>query len=232
MRVRRPSPRAGQDRWLISYADLVTLLFACFTTVYAASVTSTKDETPPPAPSTVDAVEIPEVPAPAPVQEDSAPSLRDRLAPALSAGLEDVEIEVIEDARGLVISLPETATFPTGSADLSLPAQALLHRIAEALRETRATIRIEGHTDDAAIRGGRHGSNWELSTARASAVVVFMVTRAAFEPSRLSAAGYGEFHPRATNDTPEGRALNRRVDVVVIDAPSQATSMTPAVPGP
>jgi chemotaxis protein MotB len=216
----------------MSYADLVTLLFACFTTVYAASITSTKDEVVPTVPTPVEAVPVVGEQTPAPVADEPPLSLKDRLAPALAAGLEDVEIEVIEDARGLVISLPETATFPTGSANLSLPAQALLRRLAEALRETRATIRIEGHTDDAAIRGGRYGSNWELSTARASAVVVFMVTQAAFEPSRLSAAGYGEFHPRSTNDTPDGRALNRRVDVVVIDAPGQGTGATIAVPGP
>jgi chemotaxis protein MotB len=216
----------------MSYADLVTLLFACFTTVYAASIASPKDEVLPAPSNAVEAADLVDEPPTPVVEEERVPSLKERLAPALATGLEDVEIEVIEDARGLVISLPEPATFPTGSADLSLPAQALLHRIAEALRDTQATIRIEGHTDDAAIRGGRYGSNWELSTARASAVVVFMVTRAAFEPSRLSAAGYGEFHPRATNGTPEGRALNRRVDVVVIDAAGGPASATVSVPAP
>lgn len=216
----------------MSYADLVTLLFACFTTVYAASVTAPKDVVLPAPPEAVEAVDDLAEPMPPPVEEPRVPSLKERLAPALAAGLEDLEISVIEDARGLVISLPEPATFQTGSADLSSPAQALLHRIAEALRDTQATIRIEGHTDDAAIRGGRYGSNWELSTARASAVVVFMVTHAAFEPSRLAAAGYGEFHPRAPNDTPEGRALNRRVDVVVIDASSQPADATESLARP
>lgn len=131
-----------------------------------------------------------------------------------------MDIELIEDARGLVISLPETATFPIGRADLAAPAQTLLVRIADAIRPTGASIRVEGHTDDAAVRGGRYGSNWELSTARASAVVVFMVTEAGLEPSRLSAAGYGEFHPRASNADAEGRALNRRVDIVVIEPAS------------
>lgn len=235
MKFKGPSARAGQDRWLISYADLVTLLFACFTTVYAASVTSTGDEAIQAPQDVVEAVDrIATDPAPV-AQEAPVPSLKERLAPALAASLDDLQIEVIEDARGLVISLPEEATFPTGSADLTAAAQALLHRIAEALRDTDASIRIEGHTDDAAIRGGRYRSNWELSTARASAVVVFLVTRAAFEPSRLSAAGYGEFHPRASNDTPEGRALNRRVDVVVIDGPLRRESRAPdaaAVPVP
>jgi chemotaxis protein MotB len=220
----------------MSYADLVTLLLACFTTAYAASlappaVTEAAAPTSPPAavavpvdPAPVDpAAEREQPPSPPAdtIPAPSGPSLRERLEPALAGGLDDLEIEIIEDARGLVISLPESATFPNGRADLTGPAQSLLKRIADAVRSTKATLRIEGHTDDSPIRGGRYTSNWELSTARASAVVVFMVTETAFEPSRLSAAGYGEFHPRAANDAPEGRALNRRVDVVVIDGETQ-----------
>ena len=227
MSYRRPSSRAGQDRWLMSYADLVTLLFACFTTAYAASLAEPAPaEAAAPAASVVEAAAV-VIASPAPVESlpapvaDTAvptePSLRERLEPVLAGGLDDMEIEILEDARGLVISLPETATFPSGRADISDQAQALLKRIADAVRPTAATLRIEGHTDDSPIRGGRYTSNWELSTARASAVVVFMMTDTEFEPWRLSAAGYGEFHPRVANDSPEGRALNRRVDVVVID---------------
>ena len=240
MSYRRPQGRAGQDRWLMSYADLVTLLFACFTTAYAASVTQASQNAPiaaqqpgivaSPAPVVASAE-----PASQPSSDDaersapsSEPTLRERLAPALAGGLDDVEIDVIEDARGLVISLPEPATFASGSADLTADARELLRRIAAAVRPSDATIRIEGHTDDAAIRGGRYRSNWELSTARASAVVVFMVTETGFEPWRLSAAGYGEFHPRTTNDQPEGRASNRRVDVVVIGSRDKGTG--PAAP--
>jgi chemotaxis protein MotB len=78
-------------------------------------------------------------------------------------------------------------------------------------------MRIEGHTDDVPVAGGRYDSNWELSTARASAVVLFLLANTSLAPGRLSAAGYGEFHPRARNDTPGERALNRRVDVVVTE---------------
>jgi chemotaxis protein MotB len=217
MSYRRASVRAGQDRWLMSYADLVTLLFACFTTTYAASMMPAEAPAPTPAVTIAEVSplhDVAEDPAPVP----PVPSLRDRLEPILAGGLADVEIEMVEDARGLVISLPETATFPVGRADLAEPARSLLMRISDALGPTGASIRVEGHTDDAAVRGGRYESNWELSTARASAVVVFMVTEAGLDPSRLSAAGYGEFHPRASNDDDEGRALNRRVDIVVIEA--------------
>jgi chemotaxis protein MotB len=227
----------------MSYADFVTLLLACFATAYAASLTERNADKAPvhetaialpsgrtaanDAAAAVRERPLPKPPAPAPPEK--ALSLRERLAPALAGGLDDIEIEMVEDARGMVISLPEEATFSSGSADLTPAAQALLTRVAAALRPTATSIRIEGHTDDIAVHGGRYRSNWELSTARASAVVVFMVTVTGFEPWRLSAAGYGEFHPRAANDGPEGRARNRRVDVVVIDSsPSPARQMASA----
>lgn len=211
----------------MSYADLVTLLFACFTTAYAASVAQPAPADPPAverAVITPPSDESPVVP-PTPQAPIVAPepTLRERLEPVLAEGLDDVEIEIIEDERGLVMSLPESATFSIGSADLTVAAQELLARIANTLQPTGARVRIEGHTDNTTIRGGRYRSNWELSTARASAVVAFMVSATGFEPARLSAAGYGEFHPRTSNDDAEGRARNRRVDVVVIDPRTTAT---------
>jgi chemotaxis protein MotB len=203
--------RAGRDRWLISYADLVTLLFACFTTAYAATQTSV--------PSAAEAAPVAPPPIADPREPDAPkkPTLRDIVAPLVVAAVGTTPIELVEDQRGLVISLPESATFPTGSAALTEPAKAFLVALATALRVTSASLRIEGHTDDVPLTGGRYGTNWELSTARASAVVLFLIDAASFAPDRLSAAGYGEFHPRVANDTPERRALNRRVDVVVID---------------
>jgi chemotaxis protein MotB len=213
MSYRGPGARAGQDRWLISYADLVTLLFACFTTAYAASVTQASESK---ATSQVEAAPAPTVIVP-PVAQPPAASLRDVLAPALDAGLDGASIEIVEDARGLVLSLPDSAAFASGDAELTDAARDFLARVAGALSTTRASIRIEGHTDDVPVRGGAYRSNWELSTARASAVVVFMVTEAGFDPARLAAAGYGEFHPRTPNVDAESRGRNRRVDVVILD---------------
>jgi chemotaxis protein MotB len=81
-------------------------------------------------------------------------------------------------------------------------------------------LRIEGHTDDVPISTREFRSNWELSTARAATVIRFLTERVGFDPRRLSAAGYGEFHPRVANDTPENRARNRRVDIVILEASS------------
>lgn len=229
MRSALSPPRAHRDRWLISYADLVTLLLACFTTTYAAAQLPPAPVDPPAANVTASAAP-PETPLEiAPVEEARSPSvddaphdttLRDLLAPLVAAS--DGRVSLVEDQRGLVLSLPESATFPTGSAALTADARRFLEALAEALRLTDTTVRVEGHTDTVPVAGGRFGSNWELSTARASAVVVYLIDRTGFDPARLSAAGYGEFHPRAANDTPEHRALNRRVDVVVSEAAAAA----------
>jgi chemotaxis protein MotB len=207
---------------MVSYADLVTLLLACFATAFAAS----KAEPLPllaSRPTVTMLVPLPEPFAALPAEPEEEPLnprtavLRDVVARVLAGAIGDGQLELIDDPRGLIISLPESATFSSGSADLTTEARALLRRLAAELRPTGVTVRVEGHTDDRPIRSGRFTSNWELSTARASAVVIYLVTAAAFEPERLSAAGYGEFHPRAANDSVEHRARNRRVDMVVID---------------
>ena len=204
--MKRPSriERPRSDRWLVSYADLVTLLLACFATAFAAA--SEPRAAPPPPPVVPPVVVSPPLPV---------PPLREVLGPSLVLG--DVPIDLVQDSRGLVISLPESATFSSGSADLTDDARAFLSRLAGELQTRAVDLRVEGHTDDRPIRGGRYDTNWELSTARASAVVQHLITAAHVEPARLSAAGYGEFHPRVANDGPDNRARNRRVDVVVIE---------------
>jgi chemotaxis protein MotB len=204
--------RAGRDRWLISYADLTTLLFACFMCAYAALAASVPPE-PAPAPDrhTMPVVHV------TPVAEErvEAPrALRELLEPIVVAAVGQVEL--VDDRRGLVISLPESATFATGSAELTPEARDILGRLSNVLQSTATHVRVEGHTDDVPLAGGRYRTNWELSTARASAVVLYLVSDTAFPPERLAAAGYGEFRPRVANDTPENRTRNRRVDLVVI----------------
>jgi chemotaxis protein MotB len=225
--TRGSSPlRPHRDRWLISYADLVTLLLACFTTTFAATrIPEPSANASPVAPVAAlpiaDMAPVEPVPAldeePPSEPEPVVPSAHDLLRLMLESlvAANGSTVTLIEDQRGLVLSLPESATFPVASAALSPQAQLVLRSLADQLQETPAVLRIEGHTDDTPVTGGRFASNWELSTARASAVVVFLIDQAGFAPERLSAAGYGEYHPRVANDSPELRALNRRVDVVV-----------------
>ena len=246
----RRQPRAGADRWLVSYADFTTLLLAFFMALYAASdvnpaklataASSLREafDTPSPIPGGTGVLPgspvvvgqgspvvrgpgssdpgTPTVPgsgslAPANPMARIREQIEKELAGAITAG----RLEIGADDRGLVLSLPESATFPVASADVTAAAQAVIDRVAVTLAPLDVGVRIEGHTDDTPIRTARYTSNWELSTARASAVVARFIDQHV-DPRRLSAAGYGEFHPRTSNATATGRASNRRVDVVVI----------------
>jgi chemotaxis protein MotB len=231
MKKRRPhDSRGGHDRWLLSYADLVTLLLALFTTLYAASSVDAGKLAPLQTSlrEAFDAPPVMETRNPrgaivAPVTVVNAQAMRDdlelRLMKELAEPLELQRVAIHRDARGLVVSLPQEAAFATASTDVSSEARELIGRVAAAVAPTANALRIEGHTDNVPIRTARYSSNWELSTARASAVVAFLVESAKFDPARLSAAGYGEFHPQVPNNTPEERARNRRIDVVILEPP-------------
>ncbi|HEX5213972.1 MAG TPA: OmpA family protein [Vicinamibacterales bacterium] len=229
MRPTVPGSRAGADRWMVSYADLVTLLFAFFTTLYAGS-TMDSEKMAPVASSLEQAFAttygantsarastpsaVPAMPLERPPDQDD---LYRRLARVLGDAIAARRLELMRDARGLVISLPDDATFAVGSADLAPEAKALIATVGDAVRTTPNPMRIEGHTDDTPIRTARYGSNWELSTARASSVVAYLVGEVGIEAGRLSAAGYGQYHPRNPNDSEGNRARNRRVDLVILD---------------
>jgi chemotaxis protein MotB len=227
-----PATRAGSDRWLISYADLMTLLFAFSMTLYAAHAEH---------PDRVSFVGqgrataarqtkvVPTTPAIAPVSAVSRDAaLEQRLARELAGAIGARRLELIRDTRGLVVSMPDDAAFPTGSAEATGEARRLIERVGDTLREVPNGIRIEGHTDNVPIRTARDESNWELSTARASAIVAVLVDRVGIDAGRLSAAGYGQYHPLNPNDTEAHRARNRRVDLVILDLPSAAAPVQPA----
>ncbi len=118
--------------------------------------------------------------------------------------------------EGLVISLREFGFFDSGSALLKPSALPALDRIASILAVRTCRLRIEGHTDNVPIHTAQMASNWELSTSRSTELVRLLILRYGFSPERLSAAGYAEYHPIAINNTPQGQAQNRRVDVVII----------------
>jgi chemotaxis protein MotB len=219
MNIKLTATQVSRDRWLISYADFMTLLCAFFLTMYAAVLAqpAAPDEAPAPAAA-------PAPPPAASAAEQAAAEAARRalalradvetaLAPELAAGY----LQLVDDPRGLVIEVPEAGAFEIGQADLSREAAAMLGRVAGVLRTLPNPVRIEGHTDDTPIRTPRYQSNWDLSTARATHVVAFLIADGGLTPARLSAAGYGEFRPRAANTSPAGRARNRRVDLVVLN---------------
>jgi len=218
--------RAGHDRWLVSYADLVTLLLAFFTTLYAASTLDASKVAPLNA-SLQDAFALesadeksdgPPIPVKVVPRKRTLDELKLTLEKQLAQDVEHHDADVSVDPRGLVVSMPDDAAFPVGSSDVSPAALGMIGKIADTVRTVPNAIRIEGHTDDVPIRTSRYGSNWELSTARASAVVAYLIQQVGIAPARLSAAGYGEFHPRVANDSPVNRARNRRIDIIILEA--------------
>ena len=144
---------------------------------------------------------------------------------------------------GLVISLREVGFFESGSGQMKQESQAAFDRIAELLRKRNCRLRIEGHTDNVPIHTTQFPSNWELSTSRATEIVRLLIVRDGFDASHLSAAGYAEYHPVATNSTLQGRSMNRRVDIVILGetlpristpapVPDPSQKPSPAIPGP
>lgn len=224
----QPSPsRNGPDRWLLSYADFVTLLFALFAVLYGIStVDATKIA--PVASSLQQAFALNQTavapPPPVVVQppalgvhEVPIESTHRRLTREFAAAVAAKQIEILDDTRGVVLSLPEAVTFAIGSAEVTPEARDLIAQLGATLATLEHHIAVEGHTDDVPIHTARYQSNWELSTSRACAVVALLIEVAGIDPARLAAAGYAEYHGRAPNDSAANRARNRRVDIVVRD---------------
>jgi chemotaxis protein MotB len=139
------------------------------------------------------------------------------LEKALAHEIQRKVVDIKARKEGLIVSLREMGFYESGSSalrDSSLPA---IDRLAEVLVPRAENIRIEGHTDNLPIHNAHFPSNWELSTARATELVKLFIYRYHIEPMRLSASGLAEFHPTAENDSSEGRARNRRVDVVILN---------------
>ncbi|HUB00285.1 MAG TPA: flagellar motor protein MotB [Terracidiphilus sp.] len=241
-----PKSRVSHDRWLVSYADFITLLFAFFVVMYAFAKAdqrkqvqvsesidaafralgifpdSARKQTHASTTSGTDRPEIPmnivmgeDVLAPAQVKSDLERVQHD-LEQTLSNEVATHTVSIRMGRDGLVISLREAGFFDTGSAAPKLQSLGALREIAERLGRTPYDVRIEGHTDNVPIHNSRFASNWELSAARATNIARVFLTLKAVPPERLSAAGYAEYHPVASNATPDGRAENRRVDLVVL----------------
>jgi chemotaxis protein MotB len=130
-------------------------------------------------------------------------------------GEEKVRLELAE--RGLVITFVAEVLFDSGKAKIREDAYPVLDKVASVLKELKGrNVGIEGHTDNEPIKYSGWRSNWELSTARATSVLHYLVDKKGLSPERISATGYGEYRPVASNDTPEGRQKNRRVEIIVM----------------
>jgi chemotaxis protein MotB len=135
------------------------------------------------------------------------------LSKSLSSEIQAGRIQISELQGKMTVRLAEKVLFPSGSATLARDGKATLEKVADAFKDLKDRIvRVEGHTDNVPIKSARFPSNWELSAARAIAVVRFLQEHGV-DPSKLAAAGYAEFQPIAPNDTPEGRSQNRRIEI-------------------
>jgi chemotaxis protein MotB len=142
--------------------------------------------------------------------------LRKELAQSLAGQIASHAVALEMGRDGLVISLREAGFFDSGSATPKAEALPTLRKIADRLGDTPYDLRVEGHTDNVPIHNAAFASNWELSSLRATSIARLFIEMKAIEPDRIAAAGYAEYHPVASNDTEEGRAKNRRVDLVVM----------------
>ena len=215
----RPGP--NHERWLVSYADFITLLFALFVVLFAAS-NADKEKVRKFAEAVESAIEHSGVRSGARVARGQPPvepelnSTYTALVESLRPEVQDNQVRVSLDARGLVITLNQTAFFRSGAADFDPSMYPTLGKIASAVARIDNPIRLEGHTDSLPIHNDRFQNNWELSSARSIAVLELLASRFEIAPSRLAVAGYADTAPISANDTEEGRARNRRVDVVVL----------------
>jgi len=157
-----------------------------------------------------------------------------RLEDEMRRALESKDITISELQGKLTVSILDRILFDSGEAVLKPEGEKVLVQVAGVLAQyPNRQIHVVGHTDNVPIRASarnRFASNWELSTARATAAVRFLQEQAGVDPRRLGAVGYGEFHPVADNDTPEGRASNRRIAIVVLPEELAATETSPASP--
>lgn len=235
------------ERWVISYADLVTLLFGFFIILYAtADSNEIKMEALARGLAEAFNVGVNEGNAGGGIfdggtgvipQRNEAGSLDFDLDQirrlieqrTVEAGL-DGQVLVSRDEDRITIRLADNLVFPSASADIRPEALPLLRIVAEAVNQTTNEIRVEGHTDNIPLATDRYPSNWELSSARATAVLRLLTDDLGVHPSRTFAAGFGEFRPVASNLTPEGRALNRRADIVLLYPQASITPSPASLP--
>ena len=157
--------------------------------------------------------------APTPLKDIQA-ELEKALAPEIKSHVVDIKPK----KEGLVVSLREMGFYESGSSTMRASSVEAVDRLAKVIIPRTENLRIEGHTDNIPIHNSHFPSNWELSTARSTELVRMFIVRYHVEPNRLSAAGFAEFHPVDDNDTPEGRARNRRIDIVILNPALQEKS--------
>jgi len=223
-RRRKEEEHENVERWMVSYADFVTLLFCFFTAMYAISNIDTSKlgkfvdsmrsafNVEGARGNAISVIEGVQIFIPADVEVES--NVKDILGTMVTDSKGAIEVK--RDKRGVVITVADKYFFESGSSGLKENSKEGLDKIAAALLNHPNMIRVEGHTDNVPIHNQTFPSNWELSSSRAINVVKYFIENHNIKPDRISAIGYAENRPLASNDAPDGRAKNRRVDIVLL----------------
>lgn len=228
-RRKKKGDDVNTNGWMDTYADTITLLLTFFILLYSISAvdseklkqlnqalqSSLKGSTEVSEVKNLDELEVktknPE--SGNTEYEDLAKKLNDTIE---KNGLTEV-IKLRKEDRGIVLQLDETILFDPGKADLKENNKEVLETITTIINEHDNDVLIEGHTDNVPMNNKEFASNWELSAARALSAVTYFVHEKQIDPMRFSVKGYGEYKPLVPNDTPENRAINRRIDILMVE---------------
>lgn len=242
----------NHERWMISWADFLTLMFAVFVVLFSSAATN-KDTARIVSQAVVDALKSGSISfvirskTPGPVnstKETTQPAAGSKLVeqqtvvelvPSLETVSEQFQEEIASgkiemrlEPRGLVISLRQATFFASGQAAINPDTYPIVDRIAALIMSVPNRVNLEGHTDPIPIHNARFDSNWQLSAARSIAMLDLLTGRGHVPRGRLSIAGFADTVPLEPNENPEGRAHNRRVDVVILNefVPAKAVRKT------
>ncbi len=232
MAKKKKCPKEVSERWAIPYADFLTLLLCLFVALFAMAQ-SGKQAALEYAQAFAKAFGMRLVPfqetlpkqiLPEPVIKRAEPTERGRRIQRQLQELQDMlkrmglegEFKIAYEAIGIRLILQEKLLFESGSADIKPEMRPVLDKLYEIIKDLPNSVEVEGHTDSIPISTERFPSNWELSTARASTIVRYFIAKG-INPERLKASGYADTRPIASNTTPEGRAQNRRVEIVILN---------------
>ncbi|MCK5127142.1 MAG: OmpA family protein [candidate division Zixibacteria bacterium] len=234
-RRRDDIPQDNTDRWLLTYADLITLLLAFFIVMYSMSQIDAKQfgrvskalrGILKGGPSVLKHLDESQFTGHGLLKFGDLSMLQTKLHNEIKEIGRKGDIMTEVNERGLTIHIMESAMFDEGQADLKTRAQELLDIVAQDIIKMPNHVRVEGHTDDRPIQTTQFPSNWELSANRATTIVRYLIDQHNYPAEKISAAGYASFRPYVPNTTIENRSRNRRVDIVI-----QTMELSAAEPG-
>lgn len=200
------SQHGGRDRWMVSYLDVLTILLILFVAMAAQTLQNSQKK-----PAPVAAAPVAPV-AKAPVVEQPSAAMT-----AIKQDLEKSNLDVQVDPRGVVVSLPQGLLFQPGEDRINADALPTVKTIGDVLNKIPNNVSLVGHTDATPIHNRHFANNWELAAARGLRLLELLSSHYGIEESRLSVASFGSRNPKSSNDTPDGRASNRRVEIVILD---------------